>query len=62
MKMTTSKLNTSDYLEQFKQARQNRADKQTRLPYAKKIAIVERLQAEHKSIRESVSSLKPSKT
>ena len=62
MKMTTSKLNTGDYLERFKQARETRANKQTNLPYAKKIAIVEKLQAEHAPIRESVSSLKLSGT
>ncbi len=62
MKTTTSKLNTKNYLEHFKQAREDRASKLAGLPYSEKIVIVEKLQADYGVIRKSISSLKPSKT
>lgn len=62
MEKTTYKLNTEGYLESFKQARGKRAKKLSQLPYAKKIEIMESLQADHKVIQSSISSLKPSKT
>ena len=62
MPKTISRLNTKDYSKQFKQAREARTEKLARLPYARKIAIVEELQVDYMVIRESISSLKQSKT
>ena len=62
MPKTIFRLNTKDYSKQFKQVREARTKRLARLPYARKIAIVEELQADYGVIRESISSLKQSET
>ena len=58
MKMTNYKLNTKNYLTQFKQDREDRAKQLANLPYAKKIDIMQKMQAEHKVIQRSIRTLK----
>ena len=58
MKKTNYKLNSKNYLKSFKQARTDRADKLASLPFARKIDILEKLQADHKVIHSSIRTLK----
>ena len=58
MKKTDYKLNSRNYLKHFKRARADRTDKLASLPFAKKIDILEKLQADHKVIQSSIRSLK----
>jgi len=58
MKKTNYKLNSKKYLERFKKARKDRANSLTNLPFARKIDILEKLQADHKVIHSSIRTLK----
>jgi hypothetical protein len=46
------------YLERFKKARTARTVKLENLPFARKIAIIEKMQADRKTIEDSIRTLK----
>ena len=58
MRETGYKSSSKDYLKRFKQARADRANNLAKLPFAKKIDILGKLQADHKVIRSSVRTMK----
>jgi hypothetical protein len=58
MKQTNYGLSTSNYLKRFKKARAKRSEKLVKLPFAKKIAIIEKMQADHEAIEKSIQTLK----
>jgi len=58
MKTTTYKLDIRNYSTRFKQARAIRAHKLARLPYSRKIDIMAKLQADSRTIKKSIPTLR----
>lgn len=56
MQKTNCKENYKSYLMRFKESRARRTKKTTALPFARKIDIQEKMQLEHKVIRDSVKT------
>ncbi|MBA7631729.1 hypothetical protein ES703_39264 [subsurface metagenome] len=62
MKTLPYKKGSKQYWNQFRASRESRANKMANMPYAKKIAIIEKLRDDYSLISKSRSSLKAPKT